>query len=850
MSKSKEIEDAGLIQFWSTPIDELTRKLDANFNGLSGQEARRRGREDGPNRLSSIKEQSSLSLLLNQFKSPITIILLFAACLSMFLGEATNTFIIFFIIMASAGLSFWQELGARGAVRDLLSVIKIKTSVTRNGALIEIPIEEIVTGDVISLRAGDIIPGDCRIINSKDLFIDEASLTGETFPVEKSDQLVSADAPLAKRFNSLFMGTHVVSGLATALVVYTGIKTEFGEITKHLSSTVVETDFEVGVRKFGYLLMEVTSILVITIFAINIYFHRPVIDSLLFSLALAVGLTPQLLPAIISINLSHGAKNIAKKKVIVKKLSCIENFGSMNVLCADKTGTLTEGSVQVREFMDWQGIRSNKTQLYSYLNSYYETGFKNPIDGAIIDSAKLDISPYTKADEIPYDFIRKRLSIVINSPSGHIVITKGAFQNIIECCTKIEVGETSFKDIQECRSDLVKRFEHLSKQGLRVIAIAYKNISEITRIEKDEECGLIFLGFITFYDPPKEGIIDTISSLKKMGITLKMITGDNRYIAADLGEKVFSRTPKILTGKEMHAISDEALVHRVNAVNIFAEIEPNQKEKILLALKKSGNVVGYMGDGINDASALHVADVGISVNTAVDIAKESADIVLLDKDLNVLMEGVKEGRRTFANTLKYILMASSANFGNMFSMAGASLFLPYLPLLPSQILLTNLLTDLPEMTIASDNVEKETITKPRKWDLKFIRKFMIRFGLLSSVFDFATFGVLLFLLKADKIQFRTGWFVESVVSASLIVLIVRSPNSIFKSRPSRYLLAAVLLTGMMTLLIPISPLAGVLGFEKLPFGYIAVLLGLVLCYIVSAEMLKRFFFRHAKLRKG
>jgi Mg2+-importing ATPase len=592
--------------------------------------------------------------------------------------------------------------------------------------------------------------------------------------------------------------------------------------------------------------MEVTLILVLSIFAVNIYFHRPVIDSLLFSLALAVGLTPQLLPAIISINLSHGAKNIARKKVIVKKLSCIENFGSMNVLCSDKTGTLTEGKVQIKEFMNWRGYKSDKVHFYSYLNSTYETGFKNPIDTAIVNYLKLDINRYPKADEIPYDFIRKRLSIVVDSPEGHIVITKGAFQNVIDCCSKVEIEEGLLKNIQEYKIDLNKQFEQLSIQGLRAIAIAYKNIGTKNRIEKAEESNLIFLGFITFYDPPKEGIIETISNLKQMGISLKIITGDNKYIAAQLGQKVWSRIPHVLTGKEMQSISDEALVHQVNAIDIFAEVEPNQKEKILLALKKTGNVVGYMGDGINDASALHVADVGISVNTGVDVAKESADIVLLDKDLNVLMDGVKEGRKTFANTLKYILMATSANFGNMFSMAGASLFLPYLPLLPSQILLTNLLTDLPEMTIATDNVEEETIGEPRKWDLKFIKMFMVRFGLLSSVFDFATFGVLLYFLNANQIAFRTGWFIESVVSASLIVLIVRSPYSVFKSRPGKYLFSAIIFVVILTILIPISPLNSLLGFDKLPLSYFFILWCLVFLYILSAEILKRIVFRHSK----
>ncbi len=830
--------------FWAKPVTEVLRELNSSPNGLTSSEARQRLKLYGLNTLKATTTRNGFILFVSQFKSPITLILIFAATLSLFLGDLTNTLIIFFIIFVSAVLSFWQEIGARGAVDKLLSIIKIKAAVLRDGKCEEIAIEEIIPGDIVELSAGDIIPGDCLIIHSKDLFINEASLTGETFPVEKNGGIAEADAALSKRLNSLFMGTHVVSGTATALVVQTGARTEFGNVAKHVAATPPETEFERGIKKFGYLLMEVTLILVITIFAINIYFHKPAIDSLLFSLALAVGLTPQLLPAIISINLSHGAKNMAKAQVIVKRLSSIENFGSMDVLCSDKTGTLTEGSVKVKDFIDSSGGRNEKVFLYTYLNSNFETGFKNPIDTAILNHAACDISNYKKTDEIPYDFIRKRLSIVVNSNSGHLLITKGAFQNVLDVCSLVETGNNQFNNIEEARDQLAQQFESLSKDGLRVIAVAYRNINDEGTINKSFERDLIFLGFVTLFDPPKEGILDTIKSLNETGINFKIITGDNQHIATKLGRKVFSHSPKVLTGKEMYSISVEAFVRLVNSVDVFAEVEPNQKERILIALKRNGNVVGYIGDGINDASALHVADVGISVDTAVDVAKESADIVLLDKDLNVLMAGVKEGRKTFSNTLKYILMATSANFGNMFSMAGASLFLPYLPLLPSQILLTNLLTDLPEMTIATDNVEENTVAKPRKWNLAFIKKFMIAFGLMSSIFDFATFGILLVALQAGQDEFRTGWFVESVVSASMIVLVVRSPYSIFKSRPGKYLTIAVLCVSIFTLALPFTPLARILGFTTLPLNYLLALLGIVLLYITSTEILKRFFFRH------
>lgn len=837
--KSKETNP---FAFWSIEKSNLLAQLKSSAQGLTRSEASARLAQKGYNSLTKINKPSRWLLFLNQFKSPVTLILIFAALLSVSLGDFINTAIILFIILISAFLGFWQEAGAQGAVEKLLSLIRIKSAVMRDGVSTEIPVEEMVTGDVIMLAAGDLVPADCRILHSTDLFVNEASLTGETFPVEKSEGLLPAETGIAKRSNSLFMGTYVVSGTATAIVARTGTDTEFGNIAQHVSQTATENEFERGTRKFGYLLMEVTLILVISIFAINIYFHRPAVDSLLFSLALAVGLTPQLLPAIISINLAHGAKRMALSQVIVKKLSAIENFGTMNVLCSDKTGTITEGSVKVKDFLNAAGEPSQKVFLYSYLNSWYETGFKNPIDAAIIQVKEEDVSAYHKTDEIPYDFIRKRLSIVVKGPEAHWMITKGAFKNILEVCTHAECRDQVVRPIDEEKDNLVHRFEELSKQGLRVIAIAYKKLGDESLIKASAETGLTFLGFIALYDPLKEGIVETIEELKQLGIAFKIITGDNSIIATETGKKVFNRDPVLLTGSDLRNMSDEALVRKVNAVDLFAEVEPNQKERILLALRKNNLVAGYMGDGINDATALHAADVGISVDSAVDVAKESADIILLNKDLEVLMAGVKEGRKTFSNTLKYILMATSANFGNMFSMAGASLFLSYLPLLPSQILLTNLLTDLPEMTIANDNVEEKMIIKPRRWNLSFIKKFMISFGLLSSVFDFATFGTLLLLLDADEKLFRTGWFVESVVSASLIVLVVRTPGSVFKSQPGKYLAAAVAGVVITTLLLPYTPLATLLGFVPLPFSFVIAIVGMVTAYLVATELLKKVFY--------
>ena len=554
--------------------------------------------------------------------------------------------------------------------------------------------------------------------------------------------------------------------------------------------------------------MEVTLVLVVAIFAINVYLARPVLDAFLFSLALAVGLTPQLLPAIISVNLAHGAKRMAQAKVIVKRLASIENFGSMNVICSDKTGTLTEGSVRVQSALDVEGAPSDQVLLYAYLNACYETGFTNPIDEAIRTHRPFDLSGYRKADEIPYDFLRKRLSILVAHDETHLMVTKGALANVLAICTSVDTGGGTLVDIAARRSRIQQHFEAFSHQGYRTLGVAYKPMGAESRISKDHEVGLTFLGFLVLFDPPKPNILETIVRLKHLGVSLKVITGDNHLVAAHVSQQMGLSPTPIITGPDLRELSDEALLTRVVDTDVFAEIEPNQKERIILALRKAGHVVGYLGDGINDASALHAADVGISVESAVDVAKEAADIVLLEKDLGVLVQGVREGRRTFANTLKYVFMATSANFGNMFSMAGVSLFLPFLPLLPKQILLTNLLTDVPEMAIATDTVDHEWVDSPRRWDIKAIRQFMMTFGLVSSVFDYLTFGALLFLLHATPEQFRTGWFLESVISASLIVLVIRSRKPFFKSRPSPYLLTATLLVMVVTLMVPLTSIWG------------------------------------------
>ena len=833
--------------FWSTGVPELMRQLRASPGGLSQEEADSRLKQYGPNLLKPPARSGILWIFLGQFKSPIILLLVLAAGLSFFLGDPTDGAIIMAIVVVSGVLGFWQENRAAGAVARLLASVEAKVDVLRDGKSAEIAPKQVVLGDVVLLSAGSSVPGDCRVIESKDLFVDEATLTGETYPAEKSQEPAPADAPLAKRTSALFMGTHVVSGCGKALVVLTGRGTEFGKISDHLRLRPLETEFERGIRRFGFLLMEVTLVLVVAIFAINIYLKRPVLEAFLFSMALAVGLTPQLLPAIISINLAHGARRMAQLKVIVRRLSSIENFGSMDVLCSDKTGTLTEGKLRMISSLDLDGKDSDKVLLYAYLNSTHESGFTNPIDQAVRDHRQLDISKYRKLDEIPYDFLRRRLSILLDDGNAHLMITKGAFKNILDACASAEVADGTVVNIQTVMDRLQGRFREMSHEGLRVLAVAYRNLGDKTRIAKEDESAMTFLGLLAFSDSPKDGISETIADLKRLGVTLKVITGDNSIVAERVAQLVGIAQPAVLTGMEIRRMSDDALLHQAQQTSVFAEIEPNQKERIIRSLQKAGHVVGYIGDGINDASALHAADVGISVDSAADVAKEAADIVLLEKDLRVLHDGVCEGRRTFANTLKYVFMATSANFGNMFSMAGASLFLPFLPLLPKQVLLLNLMTDCPEMTIATDSVDAEMVQKPRRWDIRLIRRFMVCFGLLSSVFDYLTFGVLLWIMKVSATQFRTGWFIESVVSASLVVLVIRTRRTFFRSVPGKYLLATTGAIVAATLALPYTPLMGFLGFEPLPVSFLLAMVAIAVIYVLAAEMAKRVFYSRIQM---
>ena len=837
--------------FWSQSLDQLLATLDGTPDGLRATDAARRLQQYGPNTLKAGRQLTALGLLLNQFKSPLVLILVFAVIVSAFAQEWIDASIILLIILGSSLLGFWQEYRASTAVAKLQARVTIKATVLRDGQSQTIPAAAVVPGDVVLLAAGSLIPAGGVLLAAKDFFVSQAVLTGETFPVEKkvahnADE-VAATAGLAARTNCVFMGTSVRSGTAQALIVQTGAGTAFGQIAERLKLRPPETEFEHGIRHFGYLITKVMLVLVVAAFAINVLLQRPLIESLLFAIALAVGMAPELLPAIISINLAKGAQVMAKSGVIVRRLSAIENLGSMDVLCTDKTGTLTAGVVQLDGALDVQGQPSALVQRDAYLNAVFETGLANVLDEAIIAKAKVDgltVGLDRKIDELPYDFVRKRLSIVVQGADGQQrLITKGALDNVLAVCTQVQgdQGTLPFDPNQE--KQIRQRYAAWSAQGYRVLGVATKPVALTANLAHDDECALTFTGFLIFFDPPKPSVLQTLRELAKLGVDVKIITGDNRLVAAHVAEAVGMTVTGLLTGAEIGAMSDEALWHRAKTTTIFAEIDPNEKERIILALRKMGHVVGYMGDGINDAPALHAADVGISVDTAVDVAKDAADFVLLKQDLAVLRLGIEEGRRTFANTLKYVFTTTSANFGNMFSMAGASLFLPFLPLLAKQILLNNFLSDFPSLTIATDNVDPELVEKPRRWDIKFIRDIMIIFGLISSVFDFLTFGTLIFIAKAAPAEFRTGWFVESLMTELLITLVLRTRRSIFKSKPGFYLWLSTLAVTIVAVAIPYLPFGPLLGFTPLPLYVLLLLLLITVLYVVVSEVAKRLYFR-------
>ena len=826
--------------FWTKDIPYWLRQFHSSEKGLSQSEAEKLlKKETGRIKYHSTLKKDAL-LFFKQFKSPIMLLMIGAVLISAFVGETSDVIIILTIVLSSGLLSFFQERNAGRVVEKLKSLLTIKSTVLRDGVPQEIPASGIVPGDVVLFNAGDLIPADCLLMEADELYANESSLTGESFPLRKEVGVLGEEAELVLRTNCLWEGTNIVSGTGKALVIQTGEDTLFGAIARS-ASAVTETSFEKGLKDFGYFLMKITLFLSIFILVINLLGGKEVIDSALFALALAVGMAPELLPAISTIAMSQGANRLLQKKVIVKKLSAIQNLGEINLLCTDKTGTITEGTIRVSGLKDPFGQESEYVKQLAFWNASLESGYSNPIDEAL--RLLFPESKYCpeKVGEVPYDFVRKRLSIGVRTEKEILLISKGAFGQILGICTQIQLSDGSAIEISPYLSSLEKRFEEFGELGLRVIAICYRKL-ENPRVSKEEEKEMVFAGFILLTDPVKKEILAPIGELQKLKVGLKIITGDNRTVAKAIAHSIGIDNPVVLTGKEIREINPEALKQVVRKTHVFSDVEPQQKERIILALKEH-YTVAYMGDGINDVPAINAADVGISVHNAVDVAREAADFVLTEKNLMVLVDGIKEGRKTFANTLKYLYISTGSTFGNMFSVAGASLVLPFLPMLPKQILLTNLLSDFPFMTIASDSVEEEQLKKPGNWDLKVIRRYMLVFGFHSAVFDLISFFTLFYLLKSNESEFQTGWFIESILSELFILFIIRTHKRFYQFKPGGYLLAFSVIALVVTLGLPYLPFAGSIGLAPLPLINLVVIGLILLVYVVTGDWLKIWFFR-------
>lgn len=838
--------------YWSRPAAELIGQLQTTATGLSSDQARERLARQGDNSLGRSAAVWPWRLFARQFYSPLVLILIFAAVVSAFVGEDQEAAIIGAIVLASCILSFSQEYSASRAMEALKQRISTRASVLRDGRPVSIPSDQIVPGDVLTLSAGSLIPADGIILEARDFNVSEAALTGETFPVVKSPGQVAPEAGLALRSNAVFAGTSVRSGTATVLVVKTGKHTVFAGIAAAIQHKPPQTEFGLGIRRFGALMTQIMLVIVVLVFVANLLLARPLIDSLLFSLALAVGLTPELLPAIISVTLARGARTLAGNGVIVRRLEAIENLGSMDILCTDKTGTLTEGVIHLDGCLDAEGASSAQVMRWARLNAMLQTGLKNPLDEAIAAASPsdADLGAYTKVDEIPYDFVRKSLSVVVRQAHDQddLLICKGAVLNVAAACTWILTATGPVPLDPQRRAALEERFKAWSAEGYRVLAVAIRHLPRKRAYARTDEAAMTFAGFLLFLDPPKPGVAQALAAMAARGIGVKVITGDNRYVAQHLAAAVGLKSHAMITGEQLSHMTKEALFGLAPHTDLFVEIDPNQKERIIAALRQHGHAVGYLGDGINDAPALHTADIGISVEGAVEVAREAADMILLQRDLGVLLTGIDDSRKTFANTMKYISITTSASFGNMISMAFASLFLPFLPLLAKQILLNNFLSDLPALAIASDNVDPDQTRSPRHWDIGYIRRFMLCFGLVSTLFDFITFGFLLGIVRASAETFQTAWFVESLITELAIVLVIRTRKAFWRSRPSALLTRLSLAVLALAVIIPYLPAAGRLGFVPLPPMVMAGIAMITALYLLASEATKRWFFRYEQRR--
>ncbi|HVO08258.1 MAG TPA: magnesium-translocating P-type ATPase [Burkholderiaceae bacterium] len=853
--------DTGGQPFWTVALRDLQAQLDADDRGLTTAVAQARRATYGDNLLHGQRRRAAALEYLSHFRNPLVLLLLGASGVSAVLGDVTSFVVIALIVVVSVTLDFVQEHRAGNAAERLRQSVALRAAVLRDGQPTQLPASELVPGDVVQLAAGDLVPADGRVIAARDFFVRQSALTGESFPVEKQPgDLAPAAREVADAGNAAFMGSSVLSGSATLLVCRTGPATFLGGIADTLREQAGPSAFELGTRRFGLLILRMTFALVLFIVFVHVLAHRPVQETVMFAVALAVGLTPELLPMIVSVTLSRGALRMATRKVVVKRLVSIQNLGSMDVLCTDKTGTLTEAEIRLERHVDAQGASSERVLRLAYLNSHFESGLRSPLDDAILEHREVDVAGWLKIDEVPFGFERRRVSVLVERAGERLLVVKGAPEDMLRLCVRYEVAAAdavttaspALLDMDDAaRARALAQFEALSRDGFRVLAIAWRAVpAEHAHAVVDDETGLVLCGFAAFLDPAKPSAAAALEQLRRSHVQVKVLTGDNEWVTRHVCAQVGLPVKRLLTGAQIDQLDDPALAAQAQHTDVFCRVSPPQKSRVLRALRRRGHVVGYLGDGVNDAPSLHDADVGISVDSAVDVAKDAADMILLERDLGVLHDGVIEGRRTFANVMKYIMMGTSSNFGNMFSMAGASLVLPFLPMLPVQILLNNLLYDASEVPLPLDDVDAEYLRRPHDWDPGFIRRFMLTLGPVSSVFDFATFWLLLAMFDAHEALFRTGWFIESIATQVLVIFVIRTRGRPWRSRPHRWLAATALAAVGVAVLLPFTPLAGVLGFVAPPPELLLLIAALTLVYLSCAELAKRWFYRAVAHRRA
>lgn len=825
---------------WAMPPRELFAHTRSQLTGLEPDEAARRLRSSAERERPQSRVTSVARVVLAQLDSPLVLLLVFAAAVSALTREWVDSCLVLAIVVVSVGISAFREYQGQSAAAALAARISTRASVLRGGALLRIPASELVVGDVITLAAGSLVPADAVVLEARDCQVNEAVLTGEAFGVEKAPGVVAPSTPLGRRSNYVYQGSNVQGGTARCLVVATGSDTEYGAIAQTLRAKPPETEFDRGLRHFGYLLVKLMLLITVVVFTVHVALERPALETLLFAIALAVGLSPELLPAILSVNLARGASMMASRGVLVRHLSAIENLGSMDVLCTDKTGTLTEGVVRLEGAYDPRGIRSPRVLELGVVNAHFETGLPSPLDDAILQELAPETTMPKKVAELPFDFARKRVSVVVEHADGVQLVTKGAVRNVLDVSSRLPDGRPLDADQRELILQLQGAW---AGQGIRALAVASRALPKKREYACLDEADLTFEGFLTFVDRPKPGAREALAELGRLGVTVKIITGDARLVAEHVAQQVGIPQPRVLTGAEVDGLLADALERLAVRTDLFVEVDPRQKERIITSLRRAGHVVGFLGDGVNDATAMHAADTSMSVDRAVDVAREAADFVLLERDLAVLQRGIEAGRKTFANTLKYVLTTTSANLGNMISMALASLFLPFLPMLAGQILLNNFLSDIPAIGLGGDAVDAELVERPRRWDMRFIGRFMLEFGAVSSAFDLITFGVLLFVFHATVPEFRTGWFVLSLLTELVVALVVRTRRPFFRSRPGRLLGVSTAALVVIALAIPYLPGVGVLGFSRLPIVLLLSLVAITAFYVVAVEALKHWFYR-------